>query len=132
VTLTVVAAVGATAAAVHRAGAISVELRPEHGDACSVRLPAALANLAIMLVPAAPLREATAELGPVWPAVSSGFDELLRAPDFVLLEVRERDQFVSVRKVGRQLLVSIDTDEQRLQIELPLTTVRRMLRKLDS
>jgi hypothetical protein len=130
--LTVVAAVGAAGAAMHRAGTIAVELQPERGDAVSVRLPAALANLAIMIVPGEPLREATAELGPVWRAVSSGFDELLRAPDFVLLEVRQRDQYVSVRKVDRRLLVSIETDEQRLQIELPLTTVRRVLRKLDS
>jgi hypothetical protein len=132
VTLMLAAAVAVSAAAVHHAGAIAVEFEPDGGDQTSVRFPAALANLAIMIVPAEPLREITGEFDSVWPALRDGLDELVRAPDFVLLEVRERDEHVVVRKVGRRLVVTVETGDERVRLELPLTTVRRVVSKLDA
>ena len=131
-------AVGATAAAIYRAGAIAVDVESNEGMELSFRLPAGLANVAIALVPAGPLRELSAEwepwsaeLEPLWPALRTTYRELAQAPDFVLVEVRGTDEGLVVRKRGTRLVVDFSSDDERVHVVVPLRTVKRVLDKLE-
>jgi hypothetical protein len=131
-------AVGATAAAIYRAGAIIVDVESNEGMELSVRVPAGLADVAIALVPAEPLREFadelqlwTAELEPWWPAVRTSYRELAEAPDFVLVEVSGTEERLVVRKRGTRLVIDFSSDGERVHVVVPLRTVERALNKLE-
>ncbi len=64
------------------------------------------------------------------PAAQKALDELAAQPDFVLVEVQSRDETVVVRKEGRSLRVVIDSDEARIDVTVPLSTVKEFTRHL--
>jgi hypothetical protein len=130
VALTLVA-MGATVAAVHRSGTIAVDVREAGGGRLAVHLPAAVANLAINLVPSALLRDATRELRPWLPATLEGWGALERADDFVLVEVLDGPERVRVAKRGTSLDIEVEQGTERYAISVPLRTVRSVLSKLD-
>ena len=95
--------VGISVAAVYRAGSIAVEVREGDGQQLHVAVPAGLARLAIWLTPASVLEPVLVEeIHPLVPALRAGWRELLRAPDFVLAEVRDRDDRCARREAGRR------------------------------
>jgi len=122
--------VGVAVAAVYHSGTIAVDVRPGDDSHISVALPAALANLAIALVPSGVLEEMTAELEPVWPTIRAASRELDRVPDFTLLEVESRDGHVLIQKKNGRLLITIDDHGDRVSVALPLATIRRIVDKL--
>jgi len=131
--------VGATVGSVYQAGTISVSVQPRSGGAINVALPAGVANMAlaaIELVPveALPLDEAPAEaldaLEHYLPAAQQALDRLAKEPDFVLVEVRSSDEHVVVRKEGRTLRVLVDSDDGRVNVSIPLSTVKQFTKRL--
>jgi hypothetical protein len=133
----VAVAVGATAAAVYRAGSITVDVRSEDGTDLSIAVPAGLADLVITLVPLAPLREyaveaepLTEELWEVWQAIERPCRELAEAPDFTIVEISGPGERVLVRKQGRRLVTDITTEGERIHVVVPLRTVQRVLKRL--
>jgi len=131
-------AVGAAAAAIYGAGSIRVKVRSEQGTNFSIRVPAGLANLAIALVPSAPLRELGRDFEPwsgqldrVWPVLTRSYDELAAAPDFVLVEVHGDDEQILVRKEDGHLIVDVSSHGDDVHIVVPLRTVSRALDKLE-
>ena len=57
--------------------------------------------------------------------------ELTRCPDATLVEVRDHDEHVIVRKVGNALTVRVDTNDEDLEIVVPVRTLDRVARKLE-
>ena len=124
------AAVGATAAAVYRAGTIAVEIREEDGNQIRVNLPAGLLSAAIALTPSSILEEAGGELEPLLPALNAGWQELSEGPNFVLFELSSADENVRVEKIDSRLMIFVDVPEITVQVTVPLDTVGSLLRKL--
>ena len=124
------AAVGATAAAVYRAGTIAVEIREEDGNQIRVNLPAGLLSAAIALTPSSILEEAGGELEPLLPALNAGWQELSEGPNFVLFELSSADENVRVEKIDSRLMIFVDVPEVTVQVTVPLDTVGSLLRKL--
>jgi len=122
--------VGAAVAAVYHAGTIAVDVRPEDDSHISVAIPAAIANLAIALVPSEVISDMTEELEPVWPTVQAAARELDEAPDFTLLEVTSSDSHIQIRKKERRLLITVEDDGERVSVALPLATIRKIVDKL--
>ncbi len=124
------AAVGATAAAVYRAGTIAVEIREDDGNLIRVSLPAGLLRAAIALTPSSILEEACDELEPLLPALNAGWREFSEAPDFVLFELSSAEENVRVEKIDSRLMILVDAPRVTLQVTVPLDTVGWLLRKL--
>ena len=62
--------------------------------------------------------------------IEEALDELAAQPDFVLVEVQSRDESVVVRKEGRSLRVILSSDEARIDVTVPLSTVKEFARHL--
>jgi len=118
---------------VYRAGMLIVEVDSSErgGDSCHVRVPAALAHVALRFVPdhvfAEPAREAAEWL----PVVRAACLELGKSPDGVLLEVRSPDEQISVVKNGRRLRVDVNNAEERVHVVMPLALVGQVLARID-
>ena len=125
------ATIAAGAAAVYRAGSITVEVFEDEGGRFDVSVPAGLARVAIALAPDAILEEAAGELEPVLPALHAGWEEFVRSPDFVIVEVHSDDEHVRVEKQGRKLSVLVDSPEAKIRISIPLHTVSSLIGRLD-
>jgi len=137
VVLVVGMAVTVTAASLYNSGTIAVRVEEDHGSNVSVHVPAGLANLAISLAPdeliEEIMREARVELDPWWPAVQAAWVQFERAPDFVLVEVQSRDESVRVEKKRKNLLIQVGSGvAEAIEISVPLKTIRKLARKLDS
>jgi hypothetical protein len=135
VVLTLGLAVGATVSAAIGEGTISVHVQPPGGGDIHVAVPAAAANLAIAAVDLAPggswvadevPREAVEALDRYMPVAQEAIDALAAQPDFVIVEVDSADEHVLIQKRGRRILVLVDGDEGRIEVSLPLSTVKEL------
>ena len=127
------ATVAAGAAAIYSGGTITVDVEERNGGGVSVHVPAALANLALALVPnhlvERAIEDVSDEIEPYLPALQNAWDEFERAPDFVMVEVRGRNEHVRVEKKDGKLLVTVNDNGDDLRVEVPLRTLRRIVRK---
>ena len=126
------AAIGWTAASVYRAGSIAVEVAPSNGGGVDVRFPAAVAGLVLALTPDAVLDEITRELGPHEATLRAVARELDRLPDCTIVEVRAADTHVKIGKERGRLVVRVESDGDRVLIEIPASAVRRVADRLAS
>jgi hypothetical protein len=129
------ATVAAGAAAIYGSGTIAVDVQEGRGGGgVSVNVPAGLANLALALVPDRIVEEAlddiSVEFGPYLPALHKAWTEFEQAPDFVMVEIDDGRDKVRVEKKARKLLVSISGPGEDIRVELPIGTLRRIIRKL--
>ena len=122
--------VGATVAAVARAGTVAVSVE-EQGNQVRLSLPAGLLRIAVALTPAAAFDEIASELEPFVPAVAAGWQELADTPDFVLLRMESADESVLIGKAGNRLEIAVDGPDTRVRVAVPLATVGALLDKLD-
>jgi len=127
----VVTGAGVAAAAVYQAGSIAVDVRDQGSD-MHLAVPAALVHLAVILAPLSLLEDAVSEAEPFLPAIRAGWHELERAPDFVLVEVAGPSEIVRVEKRGGRIVVHVDeAGGSRVNVEVPMRTVRALISKLD-
>ena len=127
--------VGVAVAAIYTAGTVAVDVQPVDGGEISVQVPAGLINVAIWLLPsqlqAEAMREVAAEVEPFWGAVHAAGDELSRLPDFVLVEVEGPREHVIIEKRNQRLIVHVESDGERVEVSVPLGTVRSLLNKIE-
>jgi hypothetical protein len=125
---------GATAYAWHRAGSVRIAV---HGtgpaaDDISVELPALLVNTAIALCPLptdAQFEARRVDLTPVLREVAS---QLATLPDAVLVDARGEGGTVRIEKSGHDLLIRVIAPDERVEISVPVESVRRLMRKLEA
>jgi hypothetical protein len=127
--------VGTAATAVYRAGTIDVQVQ-DGGTDVSVRVPAALANLAIAFAPTAvipqeALDEIPDEIEQFRPLLEQFGDSLIDAPDFVIVEVAQRGEYVRVEKREGRILVLVESADGRVHVSVPVKTLHRALGKAD-
>lgn len=132
--LLMAATVATAAVALYGAGSIAVEVHEDHGNQFSVRIPAAIANLALTLVPERVVDEAldevTTEIEPYVPAIRDAWSRLGDSGDFVLVEVNGADEHVSIRKVDNRLLITVGDHDNHVEVALPLKTIGKILHRL--
>ncbi|NIM63503.1 MAG: hypothetical protein GTO30_18235 [Acidobacteria bacterium] len=137
--LVVSLAVGATVGSVYNAGMISVQVQPRGGGGINIAMPAAVAHVALAaveFVPASTLQldgappQALDAIEHYLPAAQEALDALARQPDFVLVEVHDDDESVTVRKEGRSIRVLVDSDDGRIDVAIPLSTVGEFTRRM--
>jgi hypothetical protein len=125
---------GAAAFAWQRAGSVRIaihETRPG-GDDLSLRLPGLLVNAAIALCPLPADTEFNARLHDMAPALRAVAMRLDTMPDVVFVDASSDGGTVRVEKSGQELVIRVVSPEERVEIAVPLGSVRRLLTKLEA
>ena len=125
-TLAVALATAGTAGAlVYNAGAIRVKVQQEgeRGENINLIIPAAIVPVALAFVPDEHLQEASAHMREALPILRAAGQALEAAPDFVLVEVRERDEHVLVEKRGGSLHVTVNSSHENVEVSFPIGVI---------
>ncbi|MGH9804290.1 MAG: hypothetical protein ACRD4D_03880 [Candidatus Acidiferrales bacterium] len=107
-----------------------VEKKPG-GARVNLFLPAAAVPVGAKFLPERKRRELAAQLGPFLPAVKAASLELARTEDFSLVEVRERNERISIRVIGGSLFIDVDSDRESVRVSFPLKLVARLAADLE-
>jgi hypothetical protein len=115
-------------------GVITVNVREKRPDGSHVRLfvPATVIGLGMSLAPKDKIEHATRHARKFLPLARIGAEELAKCPDFVLVEVHDRDEHVRIQKVGGRLLVDVHSPREEVHVAVPLRTVISALRDLEA
>ena len=125
---------GATAYAWHRAGSVRIAIHETGpgGSDVTMRLPGLLVNTAIALcpVPTDPkFKERLVEFAPMLHAVAGRLKTL---PDAVLVDVKNDEGTVRIEKSGTDLLIRVLSETERVEIAVPVESVRQLMEKLEA
>ena len=125
---------GATAYAWRRAGSVRIAIHEAApgGSDLSLRLPGLLVNTAIALCPLPTdpkLKERLVDLAPMLRAVAGRLKTL---PDAVLVDAKNYEGAVRIEKLGAELLIRVRSDEERVEIAIPVESVRLLMEKLEA
>jgi len=125
---------GATAYAWHRAGSVRIAIHETGpgGSDFSMELPGLLVNTAIALCPVpsdAELNARRVDLTPVLHAVAA---HLASLPDAVFVDAKGDHGTVRIEKSGPDLLIRVVSPDERVEISVPVESVRKLMRKLEA
>ena len=125
---------GAAAYAWHRAGNVRIAIHESGpgGTDLSVSLPGLLVNGAIAIFPLPQDAELNARLAEVTPVLQAVASRLSSLPDVVFVDVKDRGETVRIEKLGSELLVRIAHADGRIEIAVPIESVRRLMRRLEA
>jgi hypothetical protein len=85
--------------------------------------PALLVPIALHFVPKEKLGEASRELRPWLPTVRAAMHELRRTDDVTLVEVKESDQHVVVKKEGGSIVVDVEDGNDTVHVSTPIRAI---------
>jgi hypothetical protein len=125
---------GATAYAWHRAGSVRIAVREtgQGGQDFSLQLPGLLVDAAIALCPLPADAEFNARLTELSPALRAVASRLATLPDVVLVDARSERGRVRVEKSGPDLVILVVSPIERVEVSVPLESVRLLMRKLEA
>jgi hypothetical protein len=125
---------GAAAYAWHRAGTVRIAIHDagRAGHDISLTLPGLLVNTAIAVCPVPNDTEFRARLRDVAPALRALSSRLSTLPDVVLIDVKNEGGTVRIEKSGRELLIRVVSRDERVEVDVPLESVRQLMQKLDA
>jgi len=125
---------GATAYAWHRAGSVRIAIHETGpgGSDLSMRLPGLLVNTAIALCPVPTDPKFRARLVEIAPMLRAVAGRLKTLPDAVLVDVKNDEGTVRIEKSGAELLIRVLSEAERVEIAIPLDSVRRLMEKLEA
>ena len=110
---------------------VVVDVRPADGPRIIVPVPLFVARAALVLAPHEVTHLEIPELDDYADVAEQIVDELLDAPDGVLVEVHERGEHVLIAKVGDEIEVEVDGDQEQISLRVPLTFVADILASYD-
>ena len=125
---------GATAYAWHRAGSVRVAVHETGpgGSNFSMTLPGLLVNTAIALCPVPSDAEFKEHMLEVAPALHAVAGRLTTLPDVVLVDVKNDGGTVRIEKSGPDLVIRVVSYTERVEIAIPVDSVRRLMEKLEA
>lgn len=116
-----------------REGIMSVQEEcPRQRRHVHVWLPAAVAPMALHVVPAHYTEHAARQAGPFLPTIRALAKELERYPNAELVDVRDAEQHVHVRTHNGKLLIDVDSPEENVHVACPLATIEDVSRELSA
>jgi len=125
---------GAAAYAWHRAGTVRIAVHDAGpgGSDFSMNLPGIVLNTAIALCPIPNDPELNARLQEVAPALHAVAARLSTLPDVVFLDAHNEQGTVRVEKLGPDLLIRVVSPAERVEIAVPIESVRKLMQKLEA
>ena len=124
---------GVTGAYVYNAGMVVIEVAEAgpNGSDISLKIPGALINGAIQVVPSDVFKEAEEEIRYAGPIIRAVCDQLSDLPDFVMVEVQDRHEHVEIAKRGNKLIVDVESDDEKVHIVVPFSVVKTAAKKIE-
>jgi hypothetical protein len=125
-------ALGATAATVAAGGVlcsegfINVNVNEHAGREhhhIHVIAPALIVPIAVRLVPARNLSNASEKLSPWLPTINAAIESLRNSPDGTLVEVSGPDQYVHIEKSWGSIVVDVATPDDTVHVSVPLRAI---------
>ena len=116
-------------------GMIRVQVH-EKNEGCSFRMnvPAAIVPVALSIAPNEIWAEIHHEMGRdgrrALPIARAALRELSNCPDGVLVDVRSRDEIVTIEKRNGTVQILVDTPDEVVRVSVPLKTVGSVLGRL--
>jgi hypothetical protein len=95
-----------------------------------VLAPAMLMPIAAHFVPRHHLGDAAHQLGHYMPAIRAALGQLRECDDFVLVDVKDRDQHVEVQKIGGSLIVDVKDQDETVHVSTPIRAISSTLEQL--
>lgn len=125
---------GATAYTWQRAGSVRIAIHGTGpgGDDFSLSVPGLLVNAAIALCPVPADAALNARLMHMAPVLREVAARLATLPDVVLVDVKNDGGSVRVEKSGPDLLIRVVSPVERVEVSVPLESVRQLMKKLEA
>ena len=120
-------------AAVSSEGFIHVKVHEKqpNGENVNLFVPAALATAALHFVPNRDLRaHDSAKLRSCMPIIDAAIPALYESPDGVLVEVRDSQDHVLVRKIGGSIVVDVNDSEDVVHVSVPLRAAQSAIHQI--
>jgi len=102
---------------------VKVEQKQPQGHHVNIIAPAALAPIAAHFIPARNLQDASQQIRPWLPVIDTAVHALREQADFVLVEVREPNQYVKISKAEGAIVVDVDDPNETVHVSVPLRAV---------
>jgi hypothetical protein len=125
---------GATAYAWHASGRVRVTVHEDRPDGVNLNIsvPGALVNAAIALCPVPTDLQVDERLAGMLPALRGVADRLASMPDAVIVDVNDHGEHVRIAKSGRELVIKVISSDERVEIAVPIESVRKLVSKLEA
>jgi hypothetical protein len=95
-----------------------------------VLAPAMLMPIAAHFVPRHQMGDAAHQLVPYMPAIRAALGQLRECDDFVLVDVKDRDQHVEVQKIDGSLVVDVKDQDETVHVSTPIRAISSTLEQL--
>jgi hypothetical protein len=95
-----------------------------------VLAPAMLVPIATHFVPREKMGHAARQLGPYMPAIRAALGQLRNCDDFILVDVKDRDEHVEVQKMGGSLVVDVKDLDETVHVSTPIRAIASTLEQL--
>lgn len=119
--------VGTVGVAVQQAGIVYVRVEDKtDGVTLRIPVPLALADIALSFIPPDELREARRELRELEPLIKAVFQNLDDLEDATFVEVHSSTERVLVYKDGDDLIVDVESPDERVYVEIPIQGLERI------
>ncbi len=92
--------------------------------------PAMLAPIAVHFIPGDKLGDASRQLGPYMPEIRAALGQLRDTEDFVLVDVKDREQHVEVQKIGGDLIVDVHDANETVHVSTPIRAIASTIEQL--
>lgn len=113
-------------------GVVVVDVQERDGMHIVVPIPLFLAQVALTFAPAEVRYVECPEFAPYQEMAVRILEELENQPDFLMVEVEERNQKVIIRKVGKQLMIDVEEGaDQQVHLKIPIESALEILRAYD-
>jgi hypothetical protein len=106
-----------------------VERQPE-AHHVYVLAPAMLVPIAAHFIPRKKRRQAAEQLVPYMPAIRAALGQLRDCDDFVLVDVKDRDEHVEVQKLGGSVVVDVKDLDETVHVSTPIRAISSTLEQL--
>jgi hypothetical protein len=92
--------------------------------------PAMLVPIATHFIPRDKLGDASRQIGPYMPEIRAALGQLRETEDFVLVDVKDREQHVEVQKIGGDLIVDVHDANETVHVSTPIRAISSTLEQL--
>ncbi len=110
---------------------VVVDVRTADGPRIIVPVPLAVVRAALAFAPDDAKHVELPDFDEYADVAGEILDELIDAPDGVLVEVHDGGDHVLIAKVGDEIEISVDGDDEEVSIRLPLTVAADILDSFD-
>ena len=110
--------------------AIKVHQKQANGTHLSLIVPAALVPATLHFVPKQHLADAARDIRPYLPVIDAAIPALEECPDGVLVDVKDPQEHVLIRKVGGSVVIDVNDNEDTVHVSVPLRAAQSSIHQI--